>query len=89
MSTVRINDKIKDEVTPILDDLGLSLSEAINVFLRQVIMTESIPFTIKKTKYSAEMIAAIKEADEMIKNPEKYKSFDNVDALMEDLNKDE
>lgn len=89
MSTVRINDKIKDEVTPILDDLGLSLSEAINVFLRQVIMTESIPFTIKKTKYSAEMIAAIKEADEMIKNPEKYKSFDNVDDLMEDLNKDE
>ena len=89
MSTVRMNDKIKDEVTPILDDLGLSLSEAINVFLRQVIMTESIPFTIKKTKYSAEMIAAIKEADEMLKNPEKYKSFDNVDDLMEDLNKDE
>ncbi len=89
MSTVRINDKIKDEVTPILDDLGLSLSEAINVFLRQVIMTESIPFTIKKTKYSAEMIAAIKEADEMLKNPNNYKSFDNVDDLMEDLNKDE
>ena len=89
MSTVRINDKIKDEVTPILDDLGLSLSEAINVFLRQVIMTESIPFTIKKTKYSAEMMAAIKEADEMLKNPDKYKSFDNVDDLVEDLNKDE
>ena len=89
MSTVRINDKIKDEVTPILDDLGLSLSEAINVFLRQVIMTESITFTIKKTKYSAEMIAAIKEADEMLKNPEKYKSFNNVDDLMEDLNTDE
>lgn len=89
MSTVRINDKIKDEVTPILDDLGLSLSEAINVFLRQVIMTESIPFTIKKAKYSAEMMAAIKEADEMLKNPDKYKSFDNVDDLVEDLNKDE
>lgn len=89
MSTVRINDKIKDEVTPILDDLGLSLSDAINVFLRQVIMTESIPFTIKKTKYSAEMMAAIKEADEMLKNPDKYKSFDNVDDLVEDLNKDE
>ncbi len=89
MSTVRINDKIKEEVTPILDDLGLSLSEAINVFLKQVIMTESIPFTIKKTKYNAEMIAAIKEADEMLKNPDKHKSFDNIDDLMEALNKDE
>ena len=89
MSTVRINDKIKNEVTPILDELGLSLSEAINVFLKQVIMTESIPFAIKKTKYSKEMISAIKEADEMLKNPDKYKSFDNVDDLVEDLNSDE
>ena len=89
MSTVRINDKIKNEVTPILDDLGLSLSEAINVFLRQVIMTESIPFTIKKVKYSDEMLAAIKESDEMLKNPDNYKSFDNVDDLVEDLNSDE
>lgn len=89
MSTVRVNDKIKNEVTPILDDLGLSLSEAINIFLKQVIMTESIPFTIKKTKYSPELIAAIKEADEMLKNPDKYKSFDNVEDLMEDLKLDE
>ena len=35
MATVRINDNIKKEVTPILDDLGLSLSEAINIFLHQ------------------------------------------------------
>ena len=35
------------------------------------------------------MIEAIKEADDMIKNPEKYKAYDNIDELMEDLNKDE
>ena len=37
MSTVRINDEIKKEVTPILDDLGLSLSEAINIYLQSYI----------------------------------------------------
>lgn len=89
MSTVRINDDIKKEVTPILDDLGLSLSEAINVFLKQVIMTESIPFTIKKTKYSADMIEALKESEEMLKNPNNFKSFDNIDDLMKDLKKDD
>ena len=36
MSTVRINEKIKEEVTPILSDLGLSLSESINIFLHQI-----------------------------------------------------
>lgn len=48
MSTVRINDNIKREVTPILDDLGLSLSEAINIFLHQIKLNNGIPFELKR-----------------------------------------
>ena len=48
MSTVRINDNIKKEVMPILDDLGLSLSEAINIFLHQIKLNNGIPFTLKR-----------------------------------------
>lgn len=47
MSTVRINEKIKEEVTPILSDLGISLSEAINMFLHQVKLNNGIPFDVK------------------------------------------
>lgn len=50
MSTVRINDNIKKEVTPILDDLGLSLSEAINIFLHQVKINNGIPFNLKRRR---------------------------------------
>lgn len=48
MSTVRINEKIKQEVTPILDDLGISLSEAINMFLHQIKLNNGIPFQLKR-----------------------------------------
>lgn len=48
MSTVRINDKIKEEVTPILADLGISLSEAINMFLHQIKINNGIPFDLKR-----------------------------------------
>lgn len=48
MSTVRINDTIKKEVTPILEDLGLSLSEAINIFLHQIKLNNGIPFELKR-----------------------------------------
>ena len=48
MSTVRINDKIRNEVTPILSELGISLSEAINIFLHQVKINNGIPFEIKR-----------------------------------------
>ena len=54
--------------------------------MKQVVLTESIPFDIKKPKYNKETIEAIKEALEMIKNPENYKSFNTVDELMEELN---
>jgi len=48
MSTVRINDKIKEEVLPILEELGISLSEAINIFLHQVKLSNGIPFELRK-----------------------------------------
>jgi len=48
MSTVRINDNIRKEITPILDDLGISLSEAINMFLHQIKLNNGIPFTLKR-----------------------------------------
>lgn len=86
---IRIEPELKKEVEITLNDLGMNIAEAITIFLKQVVMTESIPFIIKKSKYSKEMIEAIAEADEMIKNPNKYKSFNNVDELMEDLNKNE
>ena len=47
MSTVRVNDDIKKEITPILNDLGISLSEAINMFLHQIKLNNGIPFKLK------------------------------------------
>lgn len=46
-TTVRIDKKIKAEVIPILDNLGISLSEAINMFLHQVKIYGGIPFELK------------------------------------------
>lgn len=86
---IRIEPELKKEVEMTLNDLGMNIADAVTIFLKQVVMTDSIPFIIKKPKFSDEMIEAIKEADEMLKNPDKYKSFDNVDDLMEDLNNNE
>ena len=48
MSTVRINDDIKKQIMPILEDLGLSLSEAINLYLHQIKLNNGIPFEVKR-----------------------------------------
>lgn len=44
---VRIDPKTKKEAMKILKDMGMDLSGAINVFLRQIVFTRSIPFPIR------------------------------------------
>ena len=48
-------------------------------------MTNSIPFELKVSKPNKETIAAINEVEEMEKNPSKFKGYDNVEDLLEDL----
>ncbi len=43
---LRIDEKIKNNAENVLDDLGLSMTSAITIFLKAVARTKSIPFTI-------------------------------------------
>lgn len=82
---VRVEPKIKEEAERILNNLGMTSAEAITIYLRQIILNCGIPFEIKMPQFSNEMLEAIEEANEMEKNPENYKSFESVEAFMEDL----
>ena len=86
---IRIEPKLKKEVESTLNDLGMNIADAVTVFFKQIVMTESIPFAIKKPKYNKETIEEINEEKKKKKNPEKYKSYNNVEELMEDLNSEE
>ena len=43
---LRINPEVKENTEKVLSQLGVSMSSAVNMFLNQVILTESIPFPI-------------------------------------------
>lgn len=86
---VNVDSNIKKEATAILKDLGLNMSTAINMFLTQVIKRDGIPFEIRNPKPSAELLEALKEAEEIEKHPEKYPSYDNITDLKKALLDDE
>ena len=48
---VRINENIKQHAEAILEDLGLSRAVAIDLFYRQIIMNNSIPFSLTVPKH--------------------------------------
>lgn len=43
----RVDENLKSEVEQVLDKLGLTVSEAINLFLAQIKLKKGIPFDIK------------------------------------------
>jgi len=45
--TVRIDDDVKREAETLFDTLGMSVSGAINIFFRQAIREQAIPFQIR------------------------------------------
>lgn len=47
---IRTDPEVKAAAEQLFDELGLNLSSAINLFLRQAIRTGGIPFDIKTNK---------------------------------------
>ena len=85
---IRVEPEVKEEVEEILNTLGMTPTEAINIYLKQIILNSGIPFEIKTPQFSDEMLEALKEADEIMKNPDAYPSYNSVEELMEALNEE-
>jgi DNA-damage-inducible protein J len=86
---IRVDDTLKRETEGILSELGLSMSAATNLFYKQIVRYGGIPLDLRVERPNAETRAAIKEVQEMKRNPHLHKGFDSVEALFEDLNSDE
>ena len=56
---IRIDKSVKENSEQVIEELGLNMTTAINMFLRQVIRVNGIPFEIKRDIPNKETIAAI------------------------------
>ena len=81
----RVDTETKLEAESLFDSLGLHITTAIRLFLRQSINQQRIPFDIVPPKYnfSEETLAAIDEARRISKDSS-VKSYSNVKELFED-----
>lgn len=82
---IRIEPELKEEVEEILKDLGMNIADAVNIYFKQIVLTDSIPLEIKRPKYNKETLKAIQEADEIMKHPENYKSYNDVYEMIKEI----
>lgn len=83
----RTDKKVKKEADILFHKLGMNMSTALNMFLRQAIQQKKIPFEIGLYSPNQETMAALKEADEISKNPH-TKKYDKFADLLDEVNND-
>ncbi len=83
-TTIRLDADVKDSAQAVLKELGLDLSTAIGIFLRQTIREQRIPFEVKIDVPNAETRGALDEIREMQAHPEKYKGYGSFDDLLKE-----
>ena len=88
MATTNLNictDKeVKDQADHIFSELGLTMTTAINVFLRTTIRMNGLPFELKLDVPNATTAAAIEEGKK-IATDKKVKGYKNIKDLRKAL----
>lgn len=69
-TSIRMDADTKKAATELLNDLGLDLSSAVNIFLKQVVLQGGLPFQVKYPQYKTEVLEAMKEAKAISRDPE-------------------
>ena len=85
--TISLDPHTKERFTHFCDDVGLSASSVINVYINTVIRENRIPFIIEGSHTpNAETIAAMEEGNRIARNPNHH-TYSHLNELWEDLAK--
>ncbi len=82
-ANISIDSEVKAQAQVLFADLGMDLSTAVNVFLRQAIRENGMPFEITRARPNTVTMAAIRDSAE---GRDLHGPFDSVSSLMEALN---
>ena len=83
MLHIRVDDDIKDQATQALSAMGLSMSDAVRLFLRRVVVDQAFPLELKVP--NVEPLAAMAESRMMM--AKRNARFADASALLADLEK--
>ena len=84
--SIRMDSNLKAAAEELYEELGMNLSTAFNIFVRQSLRERGIPFKITEGTPNKETVSAMLEAERIAKNPN-VKGYRDVDELFADLDK--
>ena len=80
---IRIDSNIKEEAGKIFSNLGMDMTTAINIFLRQAIQHRGLPFEVKIKEDNVSLENILNDVEN---NKNMIGPFNSIEELMSDLN---
>ena len=79
--SIRLDSEVKEQAQQVFNHLGLDMTTAINIFLRQAIQYQGLPFDVRLDE-NRKLLQVLTDLDQ---NRNMSQSFESVSDLMEDL----
>lgn len=84
--SIRMDSELKAQADIFFEELGMNMSTAFNIFVRQSLREGRIPFEISLNQPNREAINAMLEAEKITKD-QSVKGYNDLDELFADLKK--
>lgn len=84
-TNISLDAELKKESQALFADLGMDLTTAITVFLKQSLRVQGFPFSIQREIPNAETVAAMNEFYTMKAHPEQYKRYSSFRDAMDEV----
>lgn len=84
--SIRMDSDLKAQADELFNELGMNISTAFNIFVRQSLREGRIPFEISLNQPNKETITAMLEAEKIAKDSS-VKGYNDLDALFLELKK--
>lgn len=82
--SIRMDAQLKEQADELFAELGMNISTAFNIFVRQSLREGGIPFDVSLNQPNKETIAAMLEAERIAKDPS-VKGYTDLNQLFADL----
>ena len=84
--SIRMDSDLKKKADALFEELGMNITTAFNIFVRQALREGKIPFDISINIPNRKTVAAMLEAERIAKDPS-VKAYTDLDELFADLEK--
>ena len=79
--SIRLDSEVKEQAQQVFNNLGMDMTTAINIFLRQAIQYQGLPFDVRLDE-NRKLLEVLTDLDQ---NRNMSQSLESVSDLMEDL----